>query len=66
LVKQQYQIVKRLKRLGADAKDAICLLIDLLELQQSRERRLSYLRMRGNHRQTEPNESGGGEIAKSR
>jgi len=47
LVTQQYRIVKRLKQLGADTKDAILLLLNLLELQQSRQQRLSYLRMRG-------------------
>jgi hypothetical protein len=46
LVKQQYRIVKRLKRLEADTKEAILLLLNLLDLQQSRERRLAYLRMR--------------------
>lgn len=47
LVTQQYRIVKRLKRLGADTREAILLLLNLLDLQQSRERRLSHLRMRG-------------------
>jgi len=47
LVKQQYRIVKRLKQLGADTKEAIILLLNLLDLEQSRQRRLSYLRMRG-------------------
>lgn len=47
LVEQQYRIVKRLKRLGADTKEAILLLLNLLDLEQSRQRRLSYLRMRG-------------------
>jgi hypothetical protein len=47
LVTQQYRVVKRLKRLGADTKEAILLLLNLLDLQQSREQRLSYLRMRG-------------------
>lgn len=46
LVTQQYRIVKRLKQLGADTKDAILLLLNLLDLQQSRQRRLSYMRMR--------------------
>jgi hypothetical protein len=36
LVEQQFRIVKRLKRLGTDTKDAICFLIDLLELQERR------------------------------
>jgi hypothetical protein len=48
LVKQQYRVVKRLKQLGADTKEAILLLLNLLDLEQSRQRRLSYLRMRGN------------------
>jgi hypothetical protein len=47
LVKQQYLVVKRLKQLGADTKEAILLLLNLLDLEQSRQRRLSYLRMRG-------------------
>jgi hypothetical protein len=46
LVQQQFGIVKRLKRLDADTKEAICLLIDLLELQEKREERLAHLRMR--------------------
>ncbi len=47
LVEQQYAIVKRLKQLGADSREAILLLLNLLDLQQSRARRLSFLRMRG-------------------
>jgi hypothetical protein len=47
LVIQQYRIVKRLKQLGADTKEAILLLLNLLDLEQSRQRRLSYLRMPG-------------------
>jgi hypothetical protein len=50
LIDQQYGIVKRLKWLGADNREAIVLLLNLLDLQQSRERRLSYLRMRGTDR----------------
>ncbi len=46
LVEQQFRIVKRLKRLHADTKDAICFLIDLLELQERRGERVAYLRMR--------------------
>jgi hypothetical protein len=46
LIDQQYAIVARLKRIGANTKRAICLLVDLLELQQMREQRLAYLRMR--------------------
>jgi hypothetical protein len=46
LVEQQYRIVKRLKRLGSDTKDAILLLLNLLDLQKSREQRLSYMQLR--------------------
>ena len=44
LVDEQYGIVIRLKRIGADTKKAIRLLIDLLELQQIREQRLAHAR----------------------
>jgi hypothetical protein len=47
LVEQQYGIIKRLKWFGAETRDAIRLLINLLDLQETRERRLSYLRVRG-------------------
>jgi hypothetical protein len=50
LVDEQYAIVARLKRIGANTKQAICLLVDLLELQQMRELRLAYLRMRPENR----------------
>jgi hypothetical protein len=50
LVDEQYAIVTRLKRIGANSKQAICLLMDLLELQQMREQRLAYLRMRPENR----------------
>jgi len=50
LIEEQYGIVKRLKRLGADTKEAICLLVDLLELQEKREERLAHLRLRSNFR----------------
>jgi hypothetical protein len=50
LVDEQYVIVTRLKRIGANSKQAMCLLIDLLELQQMREQRLAYLRMRPENR----------------
>jgi hypothetical protein len=50
LVDVQYAIVTRLKRIGANSKQAICLLMDLLELQQMREQRLAYLRMRPENR----------------
>jgi len=46
LVRQQFGIVNRLKRLGADCKDAILLLINLLELHEARERRLARLRLK--------------------
>ena len=46
LVQQQFGIVNRLKRLGADRKDAILLLINLLELHEARERRLAQLRLK--------------------
>lgn len=47
LVERQYGIVKRLRHLGADSREAILLLLNLLDLQQSRAQRLSFLRMRG-------------------
>jgi hypothetical protein len=43
LVQAQFGIVKRLKRINADTQQAISLLIDLLELKQSREQRLATL-----------------------
>jgi hypothetical protein len=46
LIDQQYGNIERLKRLGADSRQAIVSLLNLLDLQQSRERRLSYLLMR--------------------
>jgi hypothetical protein len=46
LVDEQFGIVTRLKRLGADTHDATRLLIDLLELQQIREQRLAQVRIR--------------------
>jgi hypothetical protein len=45
LADQQNGIVARLKRVGADTKQAICLLVDLLELQEMREHRLARLRI---------------------
>jgi hypothetical protein len=50
LIDEQYAIVARLKRIGANSKQAICVLSDLLELQQMREQRLAYLRMRPENR----------------
>jgi hypothetical protein len=47
---EQYAIVARLKRIGANTNQGICLLVDLLELQQMREQRLAYLRMRPENR----------------
>jgi hypothetical protein len=46
LVDAQVGIVRRLKRLGADTKAAILLLIDLLELRETREQRLAQLRFK--------------------
>jgi hypothetical protein len=46
LIDQQYGNIERRKRLGADSRQAIVSLLNLLDLQQSRERRLSYLLMR--------------------
>jgi hypothetical protein len=45
LIDEQFEIVARLKRLGADTHDAMRLLIDLLELQQTREQRLAQVRL---------------------
>ena len=50
LVEQQYGNVKRLKRLGVDSREAILLLLNLLDLQQLRESRRSYLQVRGTDR----------------
>ena len=49
LVDEQYGLVMRLKWIGADTQEAVRLLIDLLELQQTREQRLAHARIR--HRQ---------------
>jgi hypothetical protein len=46
LIDEQFEIVTRLKRLGADTHDAMRLLIDLLELRQIREQRLALQRRR--------------------
>jgi hypothetical protein len=46
LVDEQVGIVRRLKRLGADTKAAILLLMDLLELRETREQRLAQLRFK--------------------
>jgi hypothetical protein len=40
-VDEQYDLAVRLKRNGADTEDAVRLLIDLLELQQTCEQRLA-------------------------
>jgi hypothetical protein len=45
LVDEQYGLVMRLKRIGADTHEAVRLLIDLLELQQTREQRLAQARI---------------------
>jgi hypothetical protein len=45
LVDEQYGVVTRLKRIGADTQEAVRLLIDLLELQQIREQRLAQARI---------------------
>jgi hypothetical protein len=49
LVDKQYGLVMRQKRIGADIHEAVRLLIDLLELQQTREHRLAQARI--HHRQ---------------
>jgi hypothetical protein len=49
LVDEQYSLVMRLKRIGADTQKAVRSLIDLLELQQTREQRLAQARI--HHRQ---------------
>jgi hypothetical protein len=49
LVDEQYALVMRLKWIGADTQEAVRLLIDLLELQQTREQRLAQARI--HHRQ---------------
>ena len=45
LIDEQFKIVTGLKRLGADTHDAMRLLIDLLEFQQTREKRLAQVRL---------------------
>jgi hypothetical protein len=45
LIDEQFGIVTRLKRLGADTAER--LLIELLELQQMREQRLAQARLQG-------------------
>ena len=48
LAMRLYWIVQRLKRLGADImNEAMLLLLDLFDLKQSSERRVSYVRIRG-------------------
>ena len=49
LVDEQYDLVVRLKLIDADTKEAVRLLIDLLELQQTHEQRLAQARI--HHRQ---------------
>jgi hypothetical protein len=43
-VDEQYGLVMRQKRIGADIHEAVRLLIDLLELQQTHEQRLGQAR----------------------
>ncbi len=45
LIDEQYGIIVRLKRHGAETKEAIRLLADLFELQQIREQRLAQARI---------------------
>jgi hypothetical protein len=45
-VDEQYGLVMRQKRTGADIHEAVHLLIDLLELQQTYEQRLAQARIR--------------------
>ena len=45
LVDKQYGLVVRLKGIGADTQEAVRLLIDLLELQQTREQGLAQARI---------------------
>jgi len=44
-VDEQYGLVMRQKRIGADIHEAVRLLIDLLELQQTHEQRLAKARI---------------------
>ena len=50
LVDEQYGLVMRLKRIGADTHEAVRLLIDLLELQQTREQRLAQAQIHDRQR----------------
>jgi hypothetical protein len=45
-VDEQYALVMRQKRIGADIHEAVRLLIDLLELQETHEQRLAQARIR--------------------
>ena len=57
LVDEQYSLVMRLKRIGADTQECVRLLIDLLELQQIREQRLAQARFHHRrHRMRAPTE----------
>jgi hypothetical protein len=49
LVDEQYDRVMRLKRIGANTQEAVRSLIDLLELQQTREQRLAQARIHHRH-----------------
>ena len=44
-VDEQYGLVMRQKRIGADIHEAVRLLIDLLELQETHEQRLAQARI---------------------
>ena len=50
LVDEQYALVMRLKRIGADTHEGARLLIDLLELQQTREQRLAQAQIHDRQR----------------
>jgi hypothetical protein len=56
LVDEQYGLVMRLKRIGADTQESVRLLIDLLELLQTREQRLAQARI--HHRRLSPSPEG--------
>jgi len=50
LVDEQYGLVMRLTRIGADTHEAVRLLIDLLELQPTREQRLAQAQIHDRQR----------------
>jgi hypothetical protein len=45
LINEQFGIITKLKRLGADRSEAVRLLYDLLELQRMREQHLAQIRL---------------------